>query len=98
MKVQQLWETVLAAIGNHPRKDSTYLQAFDTLIAAGLSCRRISIVNATVGFWNESFGAEDDLEYPPMVAKALRKLKPTVELQLPGVLPLAEEVSHTFLI
>jgi hypothetical protein len=79
-----------------PRKDTSYLQAFDTLISAGLLSRRISIVNATVSFWNETFGTEDGLEYSPQVVKALRKLQPTVELQLSSPLPPNRDVSCSF--
>jgi hypothetical protein len=79
-----------------PRKDTSYLQAFDTLVSAGLLSRRISIVNATVSFWNETFGAEEGLEYPPQVAKALRKLQPTVELQLTSPLPAGGDVSCSY--
>lgn len=78
-----LWKGVLSRLGSLPTKDSALLMALQILFSAGLRSRHRAIVNITVGFWNDSFGMQDTLEYPPQVELALRALRPFVELQLP---------------
>jgi len=39
----------------------------------------------TVLFWNSTFGMADDLQYSTKVEYALRRLRPFVELKLPGL-------------
>lgn len=53
------------------------------MFAAGLNSSHRAIVNATVAFWNDTFGQLDALTYPPKVELALRRVQPLVELDLP---------------
>jgi hypothetical protein len=73
------------------------LDSLDTLIAAGLSSRRKSIVNATVVCWDSTFGDNEVLQYPPKSRKALQKLQQRVEIRLPSFETFAELVSLLFI-
>ncbi|PBP16153.1 telomere length regulator protein [Diplocarpon rosae] len=60
------------------------LSVLETLICSGLNSKHMSIVNATIKFWNQSFGScEEHLAYPESVKEALLKLRTAAELQLP---------------
>lgn len=68
------------------RHDSVLLKALKDLIASGLNSRQRRVVNRTVETWNNTFGKEATLDYPPQVEKALRRLRPHlgVDLELPS--------------
>jgi hypothetical protein len=72
-QIFQLWDLVLSRLG-FEEKDPDNLEAFGALIAAGLSSRQPMIINKTVEVWNRTYGVMSGLQYPPKVAKALRKL------------------------
>lgn len=64
------------------RHDSMLLKALETILASGFLSRRRAIVNATVIFWNKTFGASESLEYPKSVEIAIRRLRSFVDIQL----------------
>ncbi|OJD36610.1 telomere length regulator protein [Diplodia corticola] len=82
--VYSLWNTVMSAMEALPRHDTRLLKALAALITAGLRSERQRIVNRTVEMWNRSFGSQTELQYPADVEKGLRRLRPIVELGLPG--------------
>ncbi|OWP04417.1 hypothetical protein B2J93_4422 [Marssonina coronariae] len=60
------------------------LSVLETLVCSGLNSKHMSIVNATIEFWNKSFGScEEHLTYPEPVKEALLRLRLVTELQLP---------------
>lgn len=81
-QVFSLWQTVLRMLKSLPT-NAMLLKALDVLFAAALNSSHGTIINATVIFWNETFGQLDSLAYPPKVELALRRVKALVELDLP---------------
>lgn len=57
----------------------------ESLITSGFVSRRRSIVNTSITTWNQTFGKEDSLRYPPRLEAVLRRLHSTVELSLPSL-------------
>ncbi|KAH7384484.1 Rap1-interacting factor 1 N terminal-domain-containing protein [Pyrenochaeta sp. MPI-SDFR-AT-0127] len=84
LEVTNMWSEISKAIERLPRKDGQILVHLESLITAGFLSRRRNIVNISVTTWNNTFGKEQSLRYPPNLAKALRRLRTTVELSLPS--------------
>ena len=80
------------AIERLPKTDSQILQYLEPLITAGFLSRRRNVVNVSIGFWNNTFGKEETLRFPPRLEQALRQLYNTVELSLPSWEPHSDEV------
>ncbi|KAF3892065.1 Telomere length regulator protein [Trichophyton interdigitale] len=64
--------------------NSETLEQLASLMTAGFESRHKSIVNKFISMWNASFGLEKNLSYPASLEAILRRLKPFVEIQLPG--------------
>lgn len=79
----KLWQAVSGALETLPKKDSSMLITLEPLLTAGFSSRRRSIMNISAATWNATFGKEEDLQYPAILAKALLKLRGSVELSVP---------------
>ncbi|PBP21177.1 telomere length regulator protein [Diplocarpon rosae] len=59
------------------------LSVLEALICSGLNSKHMSIVNATIKFWNQYFGScEEHFAYPESVKEALLRLRTAAELQL----------------
>ena len=89
----ELWDVIISVSASQ-QGSQHHLEAFEELIAAGLSSRFPSIANRTISAWNAAYGPSDELQYPPKIAKALRKLQAadidiTVTSRLP---PASDEV------
>ncbi|KAF2804647.1 uncharacterized protein BDZ99DRAFT_525478 [Mytilinidion resinicola] len=82
--IVSMWQTINEALKKLPKKDSSTLSALSPLVASGFLSRRRELTNDSVGTWNSTFGNEETLEYPPNVKRALNRLTPMVELQLPA--------------
>lgn len=82
--ISRVWQDVLALVQCMATRGSTLLATLEHLIAAGFMSSRRDIVIKTVGFWNDTFGSEDNLLYPASLQKILGSLQPHVELSLPG--------------
>lgn len=67
-----------------PKHDSAFLIVVQDLLVAGFRSRHKAIVNATITTWNETFAREDALEYPAALRTVFTKLRPMVDLELPG--------------
>lgn len=80
-----MWTEVNKALERLPRKDAQILSHLETLITAGFMSRRRGIVNLSITTWNNTFGKEESLRYPPRLEKALRRLRKFVELSLPSM-------------
>lgn len=80
----ELWALILDQLTTVPRKDSTLIRLLEPLLIAGFAGPRRAVVNRTIVFWNESFGEQDTLKYPPQLEKVLRAARPYVELGLPN--------------
>lgn len=83
-EVVNLWSSILQLVGKITRKDTLLLQSLDQLLVAGFSSPSKAIVNSTITFWNESFGNEALLTYPPILLPVLRARRAQTELSLPG--------------
>ncbi|KAF4312841.1 hypothetical protein GTA08_BOTSDO11929 [Botryosphaeria dothidea] len=81
--VYTLWEIVMASVEELPRHDTMSLKILEALIVAGLRSRRQRIANRTIEMWNKTFGAQDSLEYPPLVEERLRRIRLVADLRLP---------------
>ncbi|EZF97100.1 hypothetical protein H113_02912 [Trichophyton rubrum MR1459] len=64
--------------------NSETLEQLASLMTAGFESRHKSIVNKFISMWNASFALERSLSYPVSLESILRRLKPYVEIQLPG--------------
>lgn len=78
-----LWQSILSLLKPLP-SNTLLLKGLDILFAAGFSSSHRTIINASVSFWNETFGRLDALDYPPKVEMAIRRLRPLVDLDLPS--------------
>ncbi|KAJ4359794.1 uncharacterized protein N0V89_000350 [Didymosphaeria variabile] len=83
--VLHLWEEVCAAMHKLPRNNGQVLLHLDPLITSGFVSRRREIVDSSIAAWNATFGREKSLRYPLRLEEALRRLRSTVELSLPGL-------------
>lgn len=83
-KMQSLWASIADSIRKLPRHDSMTLQSLATIISAGLESRRKVIVNNSIEAWNETFGAQNSLEYPARVRVVMKKLRPIADINLPN--------------
>lgn len=87
----------MASVEGLQRHDNHMLKALEVLLNAGLRSKRQRIVNRTIEMWNKTFGAQNDLAYPRIIEKSLRRLRPIVDLRLPGFPDdPSDEVSTTF--
>ena len=84
-QVMILWREVNKAIERLPRKDSQILLHLEPLITAGFLSKRRGIVNTSIITWNNTFGKQVTLRYPPRLEQAVRQLRNTVELCLPSL-------------
>lgn len=66
-----------------PQTDTTLLKALESLLTAGFSSPQRAIVNATIDFWNSTFGSQETLEYPQKLETVLRARLAETELILP---------------
>ena len=66
-----------------PTKDSTLLRALEPLLVAGFASPHRAVVNDSVVFWNETFGAERLLEYPTKLESVLRARLTDADITLP---------------
>ncbi|KAF2494756.1 hypothetical protein BU16DRAFT_527744 [Lophium mytilinum] len=82
--IVSMWQTINEALKKLPKKDSSTLSALSPLVASGFLSRRRELTNDSVGTWNSTFGNEETLEYPAEVKRALSRLTPMIDLQLPG--------------
>lgn len=79
------------AIERLPRNDSQILLHLEPLITAGFVSRRRAIVSMSAATWNNTFGKEESLRYPPHLEQALRRLCRFVDLKLPSLEIQAED-------
>lgn len=82
-QIQTAWAEVIRLLSTLPTKDSTLLKAVEGLLVAGFSSPHKDVVNATILFWNDTFGNEQSLEYPPKLEKVLRARIEDADISLP---------------
>lgn len=68
-----------------PRDKPNILLQLEPLFTSGFVSQRRGIVDLTIASWNVSFGREPTLSYPPQLEQALRRLRGTAKLSLPGL-------------
>ncbi|KAK4579968.1 hypothetical protein LTR86_000170 [Recurvomyces mirabilis] len=66
-----------------PSHDSSLLQVLEPLLVALFSCPHKVIVNMAIDFWNETFGTQEELQYPDRLAQLLDARRAEAELVLP---------------
>lgn len=66
-----------------PSKDSALLKALAPLFTAGFASPHGVIVNHTIVFWNQTFGAAESLDYPEKLESVLRARLADAEIDLP---------------
>ncbi|KAL8773198.1 MAG: hypothetical protein Q9209_001874 [Squamulea sp. 1 TL-2023] len=82
--VKTLWKVVADTLGSVARPDSNLLGMLQDLLVAGFRSRHRHMVNTTIMMWNHTFAKADILDYPPALRLVLTKLRPTVDIELPG--------------
>ncbi|KAL8808328.1 MAG: hypothetical protein Q9182_000148 [Xanthomendoza sp. 2 TL-2023] len=82
--VKTLCKTVLASLKVVPKPDSFCLSRLQDLITSGFQSRHKRVVNEWITAWNQTFGRAETLEYPVTLRIVLKKLRPTVDIELPG--------------
>lgn len=63
--------------------NTRFLFSIKKLTVAGFESRHKAVVNDFIASWNNTFGAEDTLEYPEDLRIVLQKLQYMTELRLP---------------
>ena len=65
---------------------SGLLSDFEIILCAGLESRQKYVANATIKFWNFSFGvSQQELQYPDRLKEALLKLRAITVIELPSL-------------
>ncbi|KAL8695435.1 MAG: hypothetical protein Q9218_000013 [Villophora microphyllina] len=82
--VKELWKASLAALHSISKPGDLFLLSVEDLVVAGFRSRHKAIVNDMITTWNKTFAQADILEYPPALRTVLTKLRPMVDLELPG--------------
>ncbi|KAL8642562.1 MAG: hypothetical protein Q9228_000749 [Teloschistes exilis] len=82
--IKEVWNASLAALESISNSNTIFLQSLEDLIVAGFRSRQRVIVNDMITTWNKTFGQADNLEYPAALRTILTKLRPVVDLELPG--------------
>ncbi|KAL7276943.1 hypothetical protein RUND412_000036 [Rhizina undulata] len=82
-KIITFWLKFVDALQRLPRHDSLMLSRLEILIASGLRSHHKAIFDATIKLWNSTFGRQTELEYPGILLKCLRTLRPVADLSLP---------------
>ncbi|KAF2760333.1 hypothetical protein EJ05DRAFT_498292 [Pseudovirgaria hyperparasitica] len=83
-EVIALWRTVILTFRALPQKNTATLAALDILLIAGFSSSRREIVNATVEFWNDTFGKQDTLAYPSPLVPVIERLRRVLDIEVPS--------------
>jgi hypothetical protein len=83
--VVQCWTSVLDLVRSLPRKEPSPLKSLEPLFIAGFSSPCKDVVNATITFWNTTFGIETALRYPPTLEAVLFARSLQADLLLPGL-------------
>lgn len=65
------------------KTDSVLLEKLSLLVSSGLESRHKPTTNNFIRMWNATFGLQQNLTYPELVEKALRRLEPFINLHLP---------------
>ena len=82
-QVRAGWQVIVQLLQSIPTKESTLLKALEPLLVAGFASPHRAIVNDTIAFWNETFGAEESLEYPTKLESILRARVAEADIALP---------------
>ncbi|KAL8809045.1 MAG: hypothetical protein Q9200_003773 [Gallowayella weberi] len=82
--VKTLCKTVLASLKLVLKPDSSCLSMLQYLITSGFRSRHKRVVNEWIIIWNQTFAGAKTLEYPVVLQIVLKKLRPTVDIELPG--------------
>ena len=77
-------ETTMDVLKVVKKPDSYFLGTLEEFLIAGFRSRHRSMVNSMITTWNVSFAKADTLEYPVSLRAVLTKLRPTVDIELPG--------------
>lgn len=83
-QIKDLWKQTLSLLNQQAPHDTRLLEVVEDLLLAGLDNRQKPVVNATITFWNGSFGRQTEIQYPQKLAKVLLSLKPVAAISLPG--------------
>jgi hypothetical protein len=79
------WSVILDCIRALPRKDQYLLKLLESLLLAGFSSPSRNIANATITFWNDTFGTDAALSYPSSLEAVLFARSLQADLLLPGL-------------
>jgi hypothetical protein len=79
------WMTILDLLRSLPRKDQYLLRSLESLLLAGFSSPSRDVVNATITFWNDTFGIDTALSYPLSLEAVLFARSLQADLLLPGL-------------
>jgi hypothetical protein len=79
------WTTILDIIRALPRKDQYLLKQLESLLLAGFSSPSRDIANATITFWNDTFGTDATLSYPVSLEAVLFARSLQADVLLPGL-------------
>ncbi|KAL8912436.1 MAG: hypothetical protein Q9171_002529 [Xanthocarpia ochracea] len=83
--IKDLMETAMDVLKVVTKPDSYFLGMLEEFLIAGFRSRHRSMLNSMITTWNVSFAKADTLEYPVALRAVLTKLRPTVDIELPGL-------------
>ncbi|KAL8700522.1 MAG: hypothetical protein Q9224_000927 [Gallowayella concinna] len=82
--VNALCKIVLVSFKSVPNPDNSCLSMLQDLVISGFRSRHKRVVNEWITTWNQTFARAETLEYPPSLRIVLKKLRPTIDIELPG--------------
>ncbi|KAF3924748.1 hypothetical protein AA313_de0209511 [Arthrobotrys entomopaga] len=92
--VEDLLDTVCQSLKRTEQFDSATLMTLSHLIAAGFESKNKKNILVMLNFWNQTFGVQESLEYPPRVRKVIGKLRRYADLLLPTFPDSIDEEIH----
>ncbi|KAL8679813.1 MAG: hypothetical protein Q9186_003929 [Xanthomendoza sp. 1 TL-2023] len=84
LAVNALCKIVLVIFKSVPKPDNSCLSMLQDLVISGFRSRHKRVVNEWITTWNQTFARAETLEYPPSLRIVLKKLRPTIDIELPG--------------
>ncbi len=82
-EARKMYPQLMEVLKNQSERDDN-LKQVSMLLAAGFRSTHKLTINHMIKMWNSSYGTKKQLAYPPELKAALERLRPYVDIELPG--------------